>query len=488
MTQLRGLGAIRLSKETDQSTSPARQQDRIDWWCAGHEVQVVHTTKDLGVSGAVSPFERDGLGEWLTDKRADDWDVLVAWKLDRISRSAEDTLKLLNWCIKHGKRIVCVDDGIDTDTEMGKVWIQLAAIFAQVERTAIKERTLSSREKLRTEGRWAGGAPVYGSRAVARSDGAGYRIEKDPDAYPTLRWIVERVLAGDSLNSIATKLNTDEVPTPQELHRRQKGKLPSEKPPRWRTNTLTSILTSPSLIGNNSHQGRAVRGPDGLPIKSGEPLVTPGEWKQLQDRLVHGVKPRNRSEATSLLLGIAFCAVCGSRLHRLSALKRGRNYAYYRCASQSTAGGFCGAKNIREDYLNEVVEDHLMQEIGHIEIPEKILIPGEDHSAELEEAQLSLAELSLMAGTAKSDTAKQLLRAQLTALDERIADLEARPSRPDRWIERGTGATYRQQWDSGDEEKRRKLLLDSGITIRVKGDPFEFHIWVPADLREKIKR
>ena len=85
---LRVLGALRLSRNTDESTSPKRQTERIEWWSGGHDGELVHIAEDLDVSGKVSPFDRDGLGEWLKEENAHKWDVLVAWKLDRISRSA----------------------------------------------------------------------------------------------------------------------------------------------------------------------------------------------------------------------------------------------------------------------------------------------------------------------------------------------------------------------------------------------------------------
>lgn len=65
---------------------------------------------------------------------------------------------------------------------MGRVWIQLAAIFAELERTPIKERTLDSRERLRKEGRWSGRAPVYGLGVEPRDDGVAVRVGVDPEA------------------------------------------------------------------------------------------------------------------------------------------------------------------------------------------------------------------------------------------------------------------------------------------------------------------
>ncbi|MBN3459219.1 recombinase family protein [Mycobacterium sp. DSM 3803] len=125
---LRVLGAVRLSRLTDESTSPVRQRERISWWASGNDATVTYVSEDLDTSGAVDPFKRESLGKWLTDTPPEPWDVLVAWKLDRISRSSMDTETLLRWCLERGKRIVCVDDGIDTDTQMGQVWVKLASI------------------------------------------------------------------------------------------------------------------------------------------------------------------------------------------------------------------------------------------------------------------------------------------------------------------------------------------------------------------------
>jgi site-specific DNA recombinase len=65
---LNALGTVRLSHSTDESTSPARQRQRIDWWTGGNAATPVDVAEDLDVSGSVSPFDRDQLGPWLTDR------------------------------------------------------------------------------------------------------------------------------------------------------------------------------------------------------------------------------------------------------------------------------------------------------------------------------------------------------------------------------------------------------------------------------------
>src|SRR5690606_26696573 len=139
---LRVLKALRLSKAADASTSIERQDERVTWWADGHGHASVGRAEDVGVSGAVAPFDRPGLGPWLTDNPPAECDVLVAWKLDRVSRPAGGASGLLRWCEDRGKRIVCVDVSIDTATGSGRIFIQVSAFMAEVERTAIKERTL----------------------------------------------------------------------------------------------------------------------------------------------------------------------------------------------------------------------------------------------------------------------------------------------------------------------------------------------------------
>lgn len=455
----RALGALRLSKSSDASTSIARQRERVDWWISGNGAELVAVTEDVSVSGSVSPFERAGIGPYLTDNPPQEWDVLVAWKLDRISRSAIDTLHLLKWCEQRGKRIVTTDDGIDTATANGRVFVQLAAIFAEVERTNIVERVLSSRDKLRREGRWSGGAPVYGMMAVRH--GGGYTVVRDPDTYEHLRFMVDRAIAGDSLNSIAASLNNREIPAPSQ-HKQWKRK--DGKRARWRPNTITGILSSPTLLGNMAHNGATVHGPDGMPVKAGEAVVSLAEWRQLQARF-ESAPARTRTDHTSPLLDIAFCARCGAKMYSQRAVRRGVEYRYYRCRTVTTTEGKCSARSVRAEYLESRFEQMYLEQLGDREVVDEQLIPGEDHTAELAEAQTALAELASLAGSARSESARRVYTEQLEALDARIANLEALPHRGDTYVPILTGETFRQVWENSDETERRRFMVASGIRV-----------------------
>ena len=82
---MRILGSARLSHDTDESTSIARQREQVDLTCKARGDTLVHVTEDTDVSGAVAPADREGLGPWLTDPaRIAQWDGLMVAKLDRL--------------------------------------------------------------------------------------------------------------------------------------------------------------------------------------------------------------------------------------------------------------------------------------------------------------------------------------------------------------------------------------------------------------------
>lgn len=96
----------------DSSTSRERQFDKIQRFArlGDHElVPVTEADYDLDVSGAVSPFERPGLGPWLQEDRLNMWDAICVAKFDRLTRSLFDFVTLTSWLEFRGKTLVCLD-------------------------------------------------------------------------------------------------------------------------------------------------------------------------------------------------------------------------------------------------------------------------------------------------------------------------------------------------------------------------------------------
>src|SRR5215472_16481675 len=125
------LGALRLSRDSEESTSIERQREQLTLWARLHGHDVIGFTEDTDVSGSVSPWKRPGLGPWLTDSdKIGSWDILVSAKLDRITRSLQDFSALLAWCSDHRKVYASVAEQFDLSTAAGRMVAGVMAVFA----------------------------------------------------------------------------------------------------------------------------------------------------------------------------------------------------------------------------------------------------------------------------------------------------------------------------------------------------------------------
>ena len=137
------LGRVRLSRLTDESTSESRQREVIEQWAKANDHEIVGFAVDLDVSGGVDPFETPELGDWLNN-RASEFQIIAAWKLDRLGRDAIRLNKLFGWCIDRGIAVASCTEGIDLNTPVGRLIANVIAFLAEGEREAIRERVSAS--------------------------------------------------------------------------------------------------------------------------------------------------------------------------------------------------------------------------------------------------------------------------------------------------------------------------------------------------------
>lgn len=423
---------------------------------------LVGVSEDLDVSGAVSPFERPSLGPWLTDHDlVDKWDVLVVWKLDRISRSALDTLHLLNWAKERDKRIVAVSDSLDSSTSMGRAWIQFAAVFAEMEREAIRDRILATRQHQRTHALWSGGNPPYGTRP--KNTDRGYVLEEDPNTAPILREIVERTIAGESRNAISRDLNRRGVPTARQTTGSKAGKNAA-----WHPGTIRNLLRSRHLRGFATYRGNLVLGPDGEPKRSGPELVTADEWELLQDQATKLAEPLRKTEAVRTPLhGVVLCQ-CGAAMVGSRNSDGSRRYICPQSMSRVPEDKRCHiAGSVRADVVEEYVEREFLALMGRMQLVERTIVPGRSYGAERRELAEALKRLdeAYQAGAYEGDASTYAQMRQ--GLRRRLEDLASKPDSPATMEEKDLGITYRTMWDLEDEDGRRKLLLESPFRVVV---------------------
>jgi site-specific DNA recombinase len=490
---MRVLGRLRLSRSSEESTSIERQREIIEQWASAHGHEVIGWAEDIDVSGAVDPFDTPELGLWL-NRRAPEWDIIAAWKLDRLGRNAIQLNRLFGWALDHGKTVVSCSESIDLGTWAGRMLANVIAGLAEGELESIRERVRSSRAKLRADARWPGGKAPFGYVGVRNADGAGWHLEIDPEAASIVRRIVAELLDGVTLSTIARDLNAEGIPTPAAYYSASKGRPVtagrSRNGRRWYATQLRNMLRSKAIRGYAHHNGETVRDDDGMPVELAEPLVTLDEWDAIQailDGNQDARKDARRTEA-SPLAGLIFCAGCDAPLHHdLSTVKRANRtyeYRYYRCRDNQREHPMIPAAE-----LEVFAEDQFLDELGSCEVQERVWVPGDSREADLREAVNAYDELTKTAGRAVSTTAKQRLQAQLAALDAQIAELEAAPAREARWEYQATGETYAEAWQAADTAGRRELLQRSGITFTARnlgGKAREVNVRIPFDLRERM--
>ncbi|CAM5535258.1 integrase [Streptomyces spiroverticillatus] len=539
------VGVIRLSKETDESTSPERQKEKIEGYARLYDCEIVGWAVDVGVSAKISPWDRPELGPWLA--KSDEFDMLVCWKLDRLARSVKDFANLCAWAEESAVTLVCIDDKIDLSSNIGKLVANILAAVAQFELETIKARVLDARLAMRRYGRWSGGDPVYGYKTVPARDhvdgcswhacdcppGEGLQVDFDTDAlegaeasaFENGQHIVRRIRAGDSMNSLCLNFERADVLAPSDYKRAQRGKPARDERAAWCPETIRNFLTSHTIRGFMSHDGELVCGDDGMPVKVGPALVTESEWAEIQERLA--IKPRTRTTGAGPLLDVGFCLSpdCGlvdpvrrhlegctatgkkrcdcprDRVHgpakpgklyqwRASrTIASGRkDYRYHRC--ENLVKKTCTGTAMTADDLETILEETLLSEVGDLEVTRRTLIPGEDHTEELAQCRDAIQRLTDEKDAAADwdDEDEAVYLSRMGKLRERRKRLAALPQREASWAVEGTGETCRELWARLDWSGRRQWLVESGTklyAVAPRGGASEFHVIVGEEYRAR---
>jgi site-specific DNA recombinase len=466
---MRLLPAIRLSILDDESTSPERQIEKIETYARFGDHELVPITAedyDLDVSGAVSPWERPGLGPWLTDDRLSQWDAICVAKLDRLTRSLIDFVSLMAWLEAHGKTLVCLDPQLDLTTPSGRAFAQVLVTFAEYERETIAARVRDAWHKLRAGGKYTGGQVPFGYRPMKLDKGWGY--EPDPVYGPVVAEMFDRYVRYESLGSIARWLNETGTPTPWNATRKRNGK--PTKDSMWKTTSVRKILGSRAALGATiKTDGTPVRDAEGVVVYRAVALVTRDVWERAQARLQ--ANPVSAKVNTWTLTGIAFCAACRAPMYSSGAVYNERQYSYYCCVHSLRRDGKCVARRVKADDLEAAISRELLALVGGVELTENKPVPGRDYSEDMKRVAEQIGHLygeiqvEALAGRDVREKQETLKRAE-----EELARLAAlKPVKADVKPVR-TGQTFRQKWEALDVTGRNEFLRAARVRAVVSRD------------------
>jgi DNA invertase Pin-like site-specific DNA recombinase len=161
---------------------------------------------DGGISGGT--LERPGLQRMLADIAANKIDIIVVYKVDRLTRSLLDFSSLVEAFDKAGTSFVSITQSFNTTTSMGRLTLNMLLSFAQFEREVTAERIRDKISASKARGMWMGGTPPLGYKPDGRSLAV---VHEHADL---IRRIYDRYLELGSVRSLAIELDSDRVRTP----------------------------------------------------------------------------------------------------------------------------------------------------------------------------------------------------------------------------------------------------------------------------------
>ena len=267
---------------------------------------------DGGFSGG--NMQRPGLVRLLDDIRAKRVDVIIVYKVDRLTRSLADFAKIVDVLDAQGVSFVAVTQQFNTTTSMGRLTLNVLLSFAQFEREIAGERIRDKIKASRQKGMWMGGSVPLGYEVKNRA-----LVVNETEA-TKVRLIFRRYVQLGSVDALADELDRRKIRS----HRRitQEGRTIGGRP--ITRGNLYLILQNQVYLGMVVHKGTAYPGLH-------RPIIEREAWDRVQEELAKNrVDHRKQMQARvpSLLTGLVFDGA-GERLTPSHSNRGGLRYRYY---------------------------------------------------------------------------------------------------------------------------------------------------------------
>jgi len=271
---------------------------------------------DGGFTGAT--IDRPALQKLLEDIKSKKVDCVVVYKVDRLSRSLLDFVKLLQFFDEQQIAFVSVTQHFNTNTSMGRLTLNILLSFAQFEREMISERTKDKMAAARMKGRWIGG------RA-----GLGYDIDSEckklvinPKGAELVRLIFKLYIEKKSLLEVARIMNERGYRT--KAHKDKRKVFGGVE---FKNTNIQWVLNNVVYAGKVKYDGKIYPGLH-------EAIVCEETFSQAQAILKQNVRVRGTSKNRKfpgLLSGLFRCAPCSTSMTHSYARKGNYKYRYYIC-------------------------------------------------------------------------------------------------------------------------------------------------------------
>lgn len=312
-----------------------------------HEGWVILPEKydDGGFTGA--NMDRPALRRLTEDIQAGLVDMVLVYKVDRLSRSLLDFSRLIEFFEQNSVSFISITQSFSTNTAMGKLTLNILLSFAEFERAIIAERVRDKIAGAKRKGKFTGGSPILGYDINSDS----HKLIVNPDEAKLVRQIFKRYTEVDSGRIIARELNSKGILTKSWITRN--GDLREGKP--WNGPGIYRMLSNKTYLGLTVHKDNIYPGEH-------EAVITQNLWDKVHSLIQHDgrVAQRGKGRNQTLLKGIIRCGHCGCAMYGTYTKRKGKSYRYYVCLNASNTGyDTCQLRSIGAGEIEDAVMNQL---------------------------------------------------------------------------------------------------------------------------------
>ena len=410
-----------------------------DWILDGKEY---FEGSNSGYKNAVT--DRDILQEALRDAKAGEYDILVAYKDDRIGRRMWEIGAYVMTLKNYGVDIFTVKDGCispESDDIMGQMMLALRYGNAQKSSSDTGMRVKDTAQKLVQQGKFMGGSAPYGyklelSGEISKHGRALHHLVVAPEQAEVVQYIYELSLNKEYGSArIAKILNSHEI---------YKNLAPNDK---WKSATITSILTNPIYAGYTAYKrrerinGKYRRLDSSDWVISSKPderiaIIDEDDWNKTQERRKRrgdkylkntehkDARVIKRNDGMLALIDVLYCGYCGCKMTNGSKYnywtikstgeKRTSKIAIYKCQNAWQGVPHDKTKQFRADKIEPIVFEAIAQYIGKLQENEDVFTQIEENQRR--EKKLKKAEL------VREQQALDKIRNKISVMESNIPD------------------------------------------------------------------
>ena len=365
-------------EQSEEGYSIDEQERLLRSWAEKNNYEVYKCYSDRGISGK-DIKNRPALKELLKDAEEKKFDMVISWKINRISRKLADVLRIVDVLEKNDITFKSYSEPFETDTPAGKMQFQMMALIGEFERGTIAQNVKMGMCAKAKSGEWCGGrvlgydlVPIDSQEGAKRKKNRLTINEKEAEA---VRFIFNEYVNGKGYKAITNQLN--------------KLSYKTKKGNDFSVGSIREILTNPVYIGKVRYNVRQNWSEKRRRNINANPIITDGVHEPIIDEVlwdkVQAImeskkgKPSRIYDGEYPLTGILRCPKCGagmviSRTTNKLADGTKKRIAYYCCGAWKNKGtSVCNSNTIRVDKANEYVFNKISELLSNEKMVETIV-------------------------------------------------------------------------------------------------------------------